>query len=52
MPTYEEKLSKPTGFLFSLLTHQINGEKTWTSVQNYKETGAALIAKENSQAFD
>jgi hypothetical protein len=41
MPTNEEKPSKPTGFLFSLLTCQNNGE----------ETRAALIAKENSQAF-
>jgi adenosine deaminase CECR1 len=39
MPTNKEK---PTGFLFSLLTRQINS----------KETRAALIAKENLQAFD
>jgi hypothetical protein len=31
---------------------EINGETTYTSVENYEETRALLIAKENSQAFD
>ena len=31
---------------------EINGETTFTSVQGYEEARAALIARENSQAFD
>jgi len=31
---------------------EINGETTFTSVQGYQEARAALIALENSQAFD
>jgi hypothetical protein len=52
----KEKSSKPTRFLLGLATRQkireINSEKTWTLVESYEEACAALIATENSQAFD
>ena len=31
---------------------EINGEKSWASVQSYEEVRMALIVTENSQAFD
>jgi adenosine deaminase CECR1 len=46
----------PSSWIAEKVTRQkmreINGEITFTTVQSYEEARAALIARENSQAFD